>query len=89
MVKNIYSFYDVVSKTYSPPMVMLNNGEALRYFADVVNDKSYGNLSKHPGDFMLFEIGRWDDCSGVVEPLMPPNRLAIGTDFVLDKAVLQ
>lgn len=82
MIKIMCAVYDTVSKVYAPPFYVNTKGEALRSLANAVNDKNMGDLAKHPKDFILFEVGSWDDLTGRLESVVPPERLAIASDFV-------
>lgn len=63
--QKLYSVYDSVAETWGKPFPMKNKGEAIRGFAQAVNDQQT-QLNQHPEDYTLFEIGEWDDDSGVV-----------------------
>ena len=52
-------------------------GIAVRAFTDQVNNpQSGGDLYNHPQDFALYEIGSFDDTSGVITPLSIPKLIA-------------
>lgn len=50
------------------PFAVKARGEAIRSFIDLVND-GQSQVAKHPEDYELFEVGRWNQSTGVVEPL--------------------
>ena len=65
MVKKIYSVYDVKAKYHLNPIVMKEDAEALRAFADLANDKQT-MIGLHPEDFELFYLGTFDDNSAEI-----------------------
>lgn len=46
-----------------------------RAFSDVVNDPS-GSVFKHPDDYTLYQVGTFDDSTGVVTPHTTPEHVA-------------
>lgn len=85
MTKLMCAVYDTVSKMYANPFFAMNRGDALRGFKNAVNDRSMGDLHKHPKDFLLFSLAEFDDQSGIVTPLIAPDRLGLGSDFIEDE----
>lgn len=81
MIKKVFSVYDTQAKVYVNPFYQSTIGEAVRAFGDAVKDPQNGTLNKHPEDFILYEIGEWNDNSGVIEALIPPSRCAAGSDY--------
>lgn len=65
MKLKVYTVYDSKVEAYLPPFFMKNKGEVLRAWETTVNDPQ-SNMCKFPADFTLFEIGEFDDQSGVV-----------------------
>ncbi len=58
-----YSIYDTASGLYSRPFFCQSDGEALRLFVDLASDADHP-VGKHPEDYSLFRIGRFDDTNG-------------------------
>lgn len=83
MTKLMCCVFDTVSKVYAPPFYAVTKGEAIRSFANAVNDKNMGDLNKHPKDFLLYVIGSFEDTSGLLTAVSPPERLGLGSDFVM------
>lgn len=81
MNRSLVSVYDTVAKVYGPPLAFLNSGEAVRWFSDMVNDRQENNVSKHPKDFVLYEIGLYEDSTSVIVSHKVPTRLGLGSDF--------
>lgn len=79
-MSKFFSIYDAKAKFYQRPFLAPSTGEAIRAFIDSVNDSRY-SMSKHPEDFILFEVGTFDDLSGEVHATMHTS-LGKGIDFV-------
>lgn len=62
----LYSIYDSKAGIYYKPFVSRTKGEALRMFQQAAND-SQTTIGQYPEDFVLFEIGSFDDTKGNVE----------------------
>lgn len=67
MLVQIFSVYDIKSKSFGQPFYSLTRGTAIRSFTDLVNDPQT-SINKYPDDFTLFEIGTFDDNSGEILP---------------------
>lgn len=82
----LYAFtvYDSKVAAYLPPFFMRSVGEAVRSFSDTVNHKESA-FNKHPADYVLFQIGSFDDSKGIYEATTHVN-LGVAIEF-LDKEV--
>lgn len=78
MKRFVFSVYDSVSQVYSPPMVHVTKGAAVREFEGAV--KSVDTFKSNPQDFTLYYVGRYDDCDGLMIP-EKHERLALASDF--------
>jgi len=66
-MQKLYVLHDIKSETYTAPTLNPARGQAIRSFADAVNDtKNQSVLSTHPEDFTLFEIGEYDIKTGTI-----------------------
>lgn len=63
---NIYAIYDKAVNAYMRPFFLQADGQAMRAFGDMANDKDH-DIGRHPEDFSLFRIGSFDDNSGEIE----------------------
>jgi hypothetical protein len=81
MLLNVYSVFDVKAKAFAVPFFLNHHGLALRAFGDCVAD-STTMLNKHPEDYMLYNLGEYDDNSGKLIPLDMPEYMAKAVDFV-------
>lgn len=85
MILQVYSVFDSKVEAFMQPFFMASRGSAIRAFSDNVNDKS-SMLSKHPGDFTLFEIAKWDDSNAKFEILPTPVSCGLAIEFISDKS---
>lgn len=67
MLLKVYAVYDSKVEAYLNPFVMRSRGEALRGFESAVNDPQT-SFCRHPADYTLFEIGEYDESSGLLKP---------------------
>lgn len=68
MKKAIFSVLDTKAEIFCTPFVSVNSLVAMRNFSDAANDPST-EISRNPGDFILYEIGVFDDVNGTVSGL--------------------
>lgn len=71
MLQNAYTLYDSKSLAYSPPFWAGAHGQAIRLVIDLAGDNTT-TVGRHPADFTLFCIGKFNDATG--ELLPAPNR---------------
>lgn len=77
----IFSVYDTAVAAYHTPIFARNKGEMLRSFADAANNPQ-NTINKHPSDFVLFEIGSFDDQHCTFSLLEAPIRLGVAVEFL-------
>ena len=65
MKVTIYTIQDLAVGSFLQPFFRENNVVATRQLTDMVNDGEH-MFSKHPGDFVLWKIGVYDDQSGTI-----------------------
>lgn len=76
----VFSVYDSKVESYSPPLCAKAKGEALRQFADLVNDGT-SPISRHPGDYTLFELASFNESTGQIVPHPTPLSLGVAIEF--------
>lgn len=81
MIKSVFSVYDTKGEIYLNPFLMSTKGEALRGFSDLVNDPST-MFAKHPEDYVLFQLGTFDDSIGSYVSFNAPTSLGVAIEFV-------
>lgn len=82
MKRNLYSVYDHKAELYGTPFALITNGEAVRAFKRLVEDKNT-MPGQYPGDFQLVHLGTFDDSTGKLEGFERPTSLGYGTDYVV------
>lgn len=65
-MRRMFNVYDSKTEAYLDPMTALNKGEALRLMQRLVDDPEH-IFCKSPEDFTLFEIGTYDQFTGVAK----------------------
>lgn len=65
-----YSIYDRKALQYHPPFFASTDGAAIRSVTDLVTDPNT-TVGRHPGDYVLFHIGDYDDQLGAMLPISP------------------
>lgn len=66
----IFAIFDKKAVAYQQPFYYLQKGQALRAFEDAVNDPQTA-FNKHPEDYSLFQLGKFDDTSGIINSDKP------------------
>lgn len=85
----IVSIRDAKSELFSQPIFVASPGVALRSFADQINtDEPNNQLYKHPSDFALYEIGKFDDNTGTIEAHKIPKLLIQADQLKTEKPLL-
>lgn len=76
---------DLAADVFAQPQFCAHPNQALRGFRDQVNESpvSDGNVvAKHPQDFVLYELGSFDDGTCRFELLEVPRQIAHASDLV-------
>lgn len=81
MILKMFSVYDSKALIFNAPFFMPQVGQAMRSFGDLVKDKN-SSISAHPSDYILYQVGEYDDQTGQAVACVPPVHLAVGTEFV-------
>lgn len=80
MITKAYSVYDSKALMFNTPFFMATPGMALRAFSDLSNDPQ-SMISRHPEDYVLYEIGVFDDTKGELIPHSPLVQLGIASQY--------
>ena len=83
MKNKIFSIYDTVAGAYMAPWLCPTIGMALRNFEDLLSQDNA--VSKHPGDYVLFQVGEFDDSTGVLTDHQ--DKINLGTAAQFKKTV--
>lgn len=81
MEVGIFAIRDTKAEAYLQPFFSQTKGTAIRAFTDAVND-SKSQFSRYPADFVLFELGGWDDDTGSFTLHKTPISLGLAKEFV-------
>ncbi|AZL82808.1 nonstructural protein [Apis mellifera associated microvirus 8] len=80
--KVIVTVRDTKAEAYFSPLFVRSKGEAIRSFADEVNNKDNSIIGQHPEDFHLVYLGTFDEGTAQFELADAPVALARGLDLV-------
>lgn len=76
----ICAIRDRAADAFGRPMFSAALGQAIRSFVDEVNRSDPNNqLAAHPDDFDLYQLGTFDDSTGMFDTGVP-RQVAIGKD---------
>lgn len=81
MITKAFSVYDSKAEMFHVPFFMNTTAAGMRAFEQLINDPN-SMPAKYPGDFVLYEIGEFDDSSGTVSAYPTQKHLGIGSQFV-------
>lgn len=70
MVYGVFSVYDDKASVYLPPFVAKTVGEADRLFDSVIK-AGESTISAYPSDHSLYQVGSYNDESGLLESVVP------------------
>ncbi|WNK13610.1 MAG: nonstructural protein [Microvirus sp.] len=76
----LFTVYDSKTENYLRPFTMLTKGEAIRGFAETANDPQ-SQICKYPADFTLFELGEFNESTGMISLLESKINLGLALDF--------
>jgi len=80
MQKFLYSVFDSKSRIFSTPFTSVNQFTALRDFSRASTDPT-SDINKFPEDYTLYELGSFDDNSGVIAPHAQALNLGLAVQF--------
>ena len=82
MLQVIVSVKDTAAQAFGRPIFVPAIPVAVRSFRDEVNRKdSTEDLARHPEDFELYELGSFDDSTGIIELCTPVRLIARAKDL--------
>lgn len=86
MLRKLFAIYDVKAEFFMGPYCYRTIGEAQREFSALANDMNTA-VGKNPEDFSLFELGSFDDTSGMVTMDAQPMQVRTGLQAVQSNVV--
>ncbi len=82
MLMVVMSVKDRAAEAFARPMFVPSVGVGIRAFTDEVNRSSDDNqMFAHPDDFDLYELGKFDDSTGLFDLMEIPKLLSRGKDI--------
>lgn len=81
MTLKVFAVRDMKALAFLQPFFSNSVGSALRAFGDAVSDNSCP-FAKHPEDYVLYEIGTYDDSTAELQSVSPVKMMACASDFV-------
>lgn len=81
-MKCVFSVFDSKAGSFSTPFFSVNKAVALRDFGQAVNDQK-SQLFLYPEDYILFELGSFDDSTGVISSHSTPINLGSAAQYKL------
>lgn len=88
MIQKVFGVRDGKAMAFLQPFFSASVGAAVRAFSDAVNEDGKSPLTKHPEDYILYELATFDDNSGEFFSTVPIKMLGAGVDFVQIKPVM-
>jgi len=84
MILIICTVKDRAADAFGRPMFVPSTGVAIRSFSDEINRNNAENqLYNHPDDFDLYELGQFDDNTGLFNLHEQPKLLSLGKQVKL------
>lgn len=81
MILKAFVVYDTKSCVYENPFFVHTPAAAVRMFSDISNDKQHP-IGAHPEDYILYEVGTYDNATGLLAPHAAPHPLGHASDYV-------
>jgi len=74
-VKKLYSLFDRQTEFFGAPICCINDGDALRSFAQTVTDPQ-SQVHQYMDDYTLYLLGEFDPETGRIDRCDPPQIVA-------------
>lgn len=81
-MQKIYSFYDEGAKFFGPPVAAQNISMIQRSLRAAAAENAQVPFLQYPAEFIVYEIGAFNEETGAVEPTTPPARLQSVSDLI-------
>ncbi len=81
MILQVFSVFDSKTQAFLSPFQLQTLPEALRAIGDCCNNPEHA-FGKHPEDYTLFQLGSWNDATGLYELHATPMSRALGVELV-------
>lgn len=80
MIMKVFALRDSKAKCFGPPFYMQERAMAIRALSDLVKDGTQ-MAARHPEDFTLYQLGEYDDFTGVFTNQNPHDLISMASDF--------
>lgn len=77
----IVSVQDTKAQAFLNPVIQRTTAEALRTF-EAQTQQEGSAFNKHPSDFILFELGEWNELTAEIIVYPKPRALATASEFI-------
>lgn len=77
----LYSIRDLKADAFAAPWVAANDYVAVRMVMDSMDDGK-SMLSRHPEDYELWQVGDWNERTGVISPYRELRTSIVGLTLV-------
>lgn len=84
-MNKLYAVRDVKSDSFGAPMSIASLGLAKRALVEIVKG-GQGPVALYPADFMLYELGEYDEDSGTITPVLPAPRFVATVQEIVHEA---
>lgn len=81
MTFKAYTIWDSKAEAFCQPFFFPTKGAAIRAFQTTATDNKT-QMNKYPGDYTLFEVGEFNDSTGVYENLHSKINLGCAIEFL-------
>ncbi len=81
MILKIYSVFDSKAEAFLQPFYQTTTGLAIRAFETAANEEGH-NFQKYAGDYTLFELGEFEQDTGIFIILAAPHNLGTALTFI-------
>lgn len=82
MIVKAFAVYDTKAQCFGVPFFLATQGLAVRAFSSLANDVNT-TVGKFPTDFVLFEVGEFDDNKGLLISRDVNVNLGLASQFVV------
>lgn len=86
MIHRIYSVHDSAAEAYLLPFLLPTKGLAIRGFGEAVNNPKH-DFSKYAEQYVLFELGTFNDATASFEIYSKPLNMGVGVEFKDNSAI--
>lgn len=87
-MRMLIALRDTKTGSFLAPLTASTPGEAERTYGEILSSQNT-IVGKHPGDFPLYEIGKFDEFTGQVYPLCDDAGIGVLPRLLLDAGQLR